>query len=108
MGFAALGGPRGAPGHTLTPEILRPKQLLHLLPSDLDAGLSHYQACEERQKKIEREGDIEKADRTRMGEKKIRRRGEKRQKVLVNIIRERGEQVKTNTHLNETADIIYT
>lgn len=45
MGFAALGGPRGAPGHTLTPEVLRAKQLLHLLPSDLYAGLSHYQAC---------------------------------------------------------------
>lgn len=50
MGFAALGGPCGAPGHTLTPEVLRPKQLLHLLPSDLYAGLSHHQACEERQK----------------------------------------------------------
>ncbi len=49
MRFAALGGPRGAPGHTLTPEVLRPKQLLHLLPRDLYAGLSHHQACEERQ-----------------------------------------------------------
>lgn len=25
VGFAALGGPRGAPGHTLTPEVLRSK-----------------------------------------------------------------------------------
>lgn len=50
MGFAALGGPCRAPGHTLTPEVLQPKQLLHLLPSDLYAGLSHYQACEKRQK----------------------------------------------------------
>ena len=55
VGFATLGGPCGAPGHTLTPEVLRPKQLLHLLPSDLYAGLPHYQACEERQKGKEKE-----------------------------------------------------
>lgn len=52
MGFAALGGPSGAPGHTLTPEVLRPKQLLNLLPSDLYAGLSHHQACEEGQGRL--------------------------------------------------------
>lgn len=50
VGFAALGGPCRAPGNTLTPEVLGPKQLLHLLSSDLDAGLSHYQSCKERQK----------------------------------------------------------
>lgn len=44
VGFAALGGPSGAPSHTLTPEVLRPKQLLHLLPGDLYAGFSHDQA----------------------------------------------------------------
>lgn len=54
VGFAALGGPCGAPGHTLTPEVLRPKQLLHLLPSDLYAGFSHYQACKGRQEGLKR------------------------------------------------------
>lgn len=44
VGFAALGGPRGAPGHTLTPEVFRAEQLLHLLPSDLYAGLSYDEA----------------------------------------------------------------
>ena len=43
VGLAALGGPSRAPGDTLAPEVLRPKQLLHLLPGDLDAGLSHHQ-----------------------------------------------------------------
>ena len=50
VGFAALGGSGGAPGHTLTPKVLGPKQLLHLLPSDLYAGLSDHQACEDRQR----------------------------------------------------------
>lgn len=50
VGFAALGGPCGAPGHTLTPEVLRPEQLLHLLPSDLYAGFSYHQACGDRRK----------------------------------------------------------
>lgn len=53
VSFAALGGPRGAPSHTLTPEVLGPKQLLHLLTGDLDAGLSHHQACEDRWKTSE-------------------------------------------------------
>lgn len=48
VGFAALGGPRGAPRHTLAPEVLGPKQLLHLLTGDLDASFSHHQACEDR------------------------------------------------------------
>lgn len=50
VGFAALGGPCRAPGNTLTPEVLGPKQLLHLLPSDLYAGLSHYQSFEGNEK----------------------------------------------------------
>lgn len=44
VGFAALGGPRRAPGHTLAPEVLGPEELLHLLPSDLYAGFPHHQA----------------------------------------------------------------
>lgn len=50
MSFAALGGPSGAPGHTLTPEVLWPKQFLHLLPSDLYAGLPHDQTWEKEHK----------------------------------------------------------
>lgn len=53
VSFAALGGPRGAPSHTLTPEVLGPKQLLHLLTGDLNAGFSHHQACEDRWKTTE-------------------------------------------------------
>lgn len=45
VSFAALGGPRGAPSHTLAPEVLGPKQLLHLLTGDLYAGFSHHQTC---------------------------------------------------------------
>lgn len=45
MCLAALRGAGRAPGHTLTPVVLRSKQLLHLLPGDLDTGLSHHQAC---------------------------------------------------------------
>lgn len=45
VGLAALGGPCRAPGYTLTPEVLWPKQLLHLLPCDLNTGFSHHQAC---------------------------------------------------------------
>lgn len=44
VGFAALGGPRRAPGHTLAPEVLGPEELLHLLPGDLYAGFPHHQA----------------------------------------------------------------
>lgn len=40
VGLAALGGPRRAPGHTLAPEVLRPEELFHLLPRNLDAGFS--------------------------------------------------------------------
>lgn len=50
VSFAALGGPCGAPSHTLTPEVLGPKQLLHLLTCDLYAGFSYHQACENRWK----------------------------------------------------------
>lgn len=53
VSFAALGGPRGAPSHTLTPEVFGPKQLLHLLTGDLDAGFSHHQACEDRRETTE-------------------------------------------------------
>lgn len=56
VSFAALGGPRGAPSHTLTPEVLGPKQLLHLLTRDLYAGFSHHQACEDRWKTAEGKG----------------------------------------------------
>lgn len=90
MGFAALGGPRGAPGHTLTPEVLGPKQLLHLLPSDLDAGLSHYQACGGRQDGLK---GRERAERTRPGRRDGGKRG-RRRKVLAHIRTEHGEQVK--------------
>ena len=83
MGFAALGGPCRAPGHTLTPEVLRPKQLLHLLPSDLNAGLSHYQACEERQKGWKGREEIEKAceKRGQGWENEIWERGKKGGKI---------------------------
>lgn len=47
VGFAALGGARGAPRHALAPVILRPEELLHLLPRDLDAHLPHNQTCQE-------------------------------------------------------------
>lgn len=50
VGFPTLGGPCRAPGHTLTPEVLRSKQLLHLLTCDLYAGFSHHQAWEDRWK----------------------------------------------------------
>lgn len=56
VSFAALGGPRGAPSHALTPEVLGPKQLLHLLTCDLYAGFSHHQACEDRWKTAEGRG----------------------------------------------------
>lgn len=73
VGFAALGGPCGAPGHTLTPEVLRPKQLLHLLPSDLYAGFSHYQACKGRQEGLKRR-EKEKAQRYGEGKEMERER----------------------------------
>lgn len=65
VGFAALGGPRGAPSHTLTPEVLGPKQLLHLLTCDLDAGFSHHQACEDTWERGEQWGAIPEAVRQR-------------------------------------------
>lgn len=46
VGFAALGGACGAPGHALAPVILRPEELLHLLPGNLDADLPHNQTCQ--------------------------------------------------------------
>lgn len=46
VGFAALGGACGAPGNALAPVILRPKELLHLLPGNLDADLPDYQTCQ--------------------------------------------------------------
>lgn len=61
VGFAALGGPRGAPSHTLTPEVLGPKQLLHLLTCDLYAGFSHHQACGDTWKRTEQWGAIPEA-----------------------------------------------
>ena len=75
MGFATLGGPRGAPGHTLTPEVLRPKQLLHLLPSDLDAGLPHHQACGETDSKDARRETEEKDGNKIYIEKMIKKEG---------------------------------
>lgn len=53
VSFAALGGPRRAPSHTLTPEVLGPEQLLHLLTGDLYTGFSHHQACKDRRKTTE-------------------------------------------------------
>lgn len=92
VGFAALGGPRGAPGHTLTPEVLGPEQLLHLLPSDLYAGFSYDQACGDRARKNERDGETEMAQ--RWGE-----RGEEYEiwEVLVYINRENGGPERTKT-----------
>lgn len=92
VGLAALGGPRGAPGHTLTPEVLGPEQLLHLLPGDLDAGFSYDQACGDRARKNEREAETEVAHgrRERAEEHEIR-------KVLVYINRENGGPVRTKT-----------
>lgn len=51
VGFATLGGPRRAPGYTLTPEVFRAEEFLHLLPGYLYAGLPHHQACEGRTEK---------------------------------------------------------
>lgn len=48
VGLTALGGSRGAPGHTLTPEILQTEQFLHLLTGDLDTGLPNHQTYRQR------------------------------------------------------------
>ncbi len=78
VGFSALGGPCRAPGHTLTPEVLRAEQLLHLLPSDLYAGLSHDKAWEDRQKGLKWEGGSERA---KMGKSDMKRRRKKGKRV---------------------------
>lgn len=103
VGFTALGGPCGAPGHTLTPEVLRPKQLLHLLPSDLYAGFSHYQACKDRQKGL-KSRTTGKARRYREDKDRSMKYGKRKGGgVLVYINRENGGQVKQGT---KTLDII--
>lgn len=45
VGPVALGRAGGAPGDTLTPVILQPKQLLHLGPRHRDVHLPHHQTC---------------------------------------------------------------
>ena len=65
--LAAFGGSSRAPGHALTPVILRAKQLLNLQPCYFYTGFSYYETCKRKEKnpvisfkRKERERNIEK------------------------------------------------